>query len=169
MTHFTYLGTVISYNEPGTSGKELDRRIGQANSKFAELKKLLCNYHLSLNIQMKFYNTYVRSRLCYCCETWALTNSQYKRVEAVHTQFLRRIVRGGMARMSSQKEIDEAKALEKSGDNSGIENINWAWKNTNERILMVCKTKQIEHYIRNQNVKWIAHVVRASNETNVCG
>ena len=39
VTHFTYLGAVISYSEPGTSDNELERRIGLAHSKFAELKK----------------------------------------------------------------------------------------------------------------------------------
>ena len=42
VTHFIYLGAVISYSEPGTSYNELERRIGLAHSKFAELKKLLC-------------------------------------------------------------------------------------------------------------------------------
>ena len=48
VTHFTYLGAVISYSEPGTS----DRRIGLTHSKFSELKKLLCNYNLKLNIRI---------------------------------------------------------------------------------------------------------------------
>ena len=86
VTHFTYLGAVISYSEPGTSDSELEGRIGLAHSKFAELKKLLCNYHIRLSIQMKFYSTYIRSRLCYCCETWTLTSKQYKRIETVHTE-----------------------------------------------------------------------------------
>ena len=109
VAQFTYFGAVISYYEPGTSDKELDRRIGLAHSKFTELKKLLCNYHIKLDIRMKFYQTYVRTRLCYCCETWTLTQKQYERVERVHIQFLRQMIRGGMARMSSRKEIENAK------------------------------------------------------------
>ena len=83
VTQFTYLGAIITYDEPGTSDKELDRRIGLAHGKFAEMKKLLCNYHLKLEIRMKFYNTYVRSRLCYCCETWTLTRKQYDKIEQI--------------------------------------------------------------------------------------
>ena len=161
VTHFTYLGAVISYSEPGTSDNELERRIGLAHSKFAELTKLLCNYHLRLRIRMKFYNTYIRSRLCYCCETWTLTSKQYKRIETVHTQFLRRMVRGGMARMSSRKEIEVSKAAATIGDGSGMDSINWAWKHSNDVILTICQTQKIEQYIRNQNVKWITHVARA--------
>ena len=43
---------MISYSDPGTSEKELDRRIGMAHGKFAEMKKVLCNYHLKLSIRM---------------------------------------------------------------------------------------------------------------------
>ena len=118
--NFVYLGTIITFNEPGTSDKELDRRIGLAHGKFTELKKLLCNYHLALSIRMKFYDTYVRSRLCYCCETWTLTSTQYSRIDRVHMGFLRRMVRGGMSRLTSKEEIERAR---KEGT---AENINWA-------------------------------------------
>ena len=56
---------------------------------------------------MKFYNAYISSR------PWTLTNKRYKQIETVHIQFLRRIVRGCMVRMSSKKEIEE----EKDADN----------------------------------------------------
>lgn len=162
---FTYLGAVITYSEPSTSNKEIERRIGLAHSKFAEMKKLLCNYHLKLSIRMKFYNTFIRSRLCYCCETWTLTQRQYERVDTVHTQFLRRMIRGGMARMSSRKEIEEAsKRSKEAGDNS-TEEINWAWKLNNKKILTVSKAEKLSDFINKRNVNWVAHVVRSSNET----
>ena len=157
--HFVYLGATIAFNEPGTSNKELDRRIGLAHGKFTELKKLLCNYHLALSIRMKFYDTYVRSRLCYCCETWTLTSTQYSRMDRVHMGFLRRMVRGGMSRLSSKEAIEKAK---KEGT---TENINWAWKNNNKKIYEITKTTPIQDYIMKQNTRWIGHVARASNDT----
>ncbi len=45
------------HSEPGASEKELDRRIGMAHGKFAEMKKVL--YRLNLKIRMKFFNTYI--------------------------------------------------------------------------------------------------------------
>ena len=43
---FKYLGSTITYNEPGTSEKELTNRNGMVHGKFSELKRLpLCNYH----------------------------------------------------------------------------------------------------------------------------
>jgi hypothetical protein len=154
-----YLGATITYNEPGTATKELDRRIGLAHGKFAELKKVLCNYHLRLNIRMKYYNTYVRSRLGYCCETWTLTRKQYERMEAIHVRFLRRMVRGGMSRVTSKDDIETAKK-EKT-----TENINWAWKLNNSKIYDITKSTPLQEYIQMQNTKWVAHIVRATNDT----
>ena len=52
VAHFSYLGSVISHSEPGTSEKVLGRPIGMARGKFAEMNKVLCNYRLNLNIRM---------------------------------------------------------------------------------------------------------------------
>ena len=165
VANFVYLGSVISHSDPGTSEKELDRRIGMAHGKFAEMKKVLCNYHLKLSIRMKFYNTYIRSRLSYCCETWTLTKTQYERMERVHMQFLRRLVRGGMSRKSSRDEIKKAKEAMKDGvEDEEITNINWAWKYSNEDILNICHAESLQDFIEKQNVRWVAHIVRASNE-----
>ena len=94
---------------PGTSDKELNRRIGIANSKFSSLKKLLCNYHINLSIRIRFYEVYIRSRLCYCCETWMLSNKQLNHIESAHIQLLRRMIRGGMEPISSKQDIKAAK------------------------------------------------------------
>ena len=91
---------------------------------------------------MKFYNTCIRGRLCFCCEIWTLTNKQYKQIETVHTQFLRRMVRGGTAHMSSKKEMEEAKAAATMGDD--IQMI---------RYCQFVTHKKTEDYIKKQNVK----------------
>ena len=162
---FKYLGAMLSYNEPGTSDAEISHRIGMANAKFASMKKLLCNYHLKLSTRVRFYEVYVRSRLCYCCETWTLTKKQLQQVETAHINFLRRLVRGGMNRKSSQKEINEAKKRALKGDVEDLNNIDWAWKFNNENILNLTKTPTMSDYIEKQNTRWVAHVCRASNET----
>lgn len=50
------------------------------------------------------------------------------KIERAHIQFMRRMVRGGMVRTSSKKEIDLAKSK------NDIDRINWALKYTNEKI-----------------------------------
>ena len=158
VTHFKYLGSTKAYNEVGTCEKELKNRIGMAHGKFSEIKSLLCNYHLALRIRIRFYEVYVRSRLCYCCETWTLTQQQLQRIEATHMQFLRRMVRGGMERLTSKKRIKELK-------NEGNEDlINWHWKHTNEKIYHLTKTLSMHDLIERQNCRWISHVVRAPND-----
>ena len=161
---FKYLGAILSYNEAGTSNLEISNRIAMANAKFASLKKLLCNYHLRLSIRIRFYEVYVRSRLCYCCETWTLTKHQLQQIEAAHMNFLRRMVRGGMNRKTSQTEISEAKKRALKGELEDLVSIDWSWKFNNNKITHLTKTPSMSDYIENQNIKWVAHICRASNE-----
>ena len=88
---------------------EIDRRIGMALNQFSEMKKLLCNYRIHLKTHIRFYEVYIRSRLCYACGTWALTKHQYDCLESVHIGFLRRMIRDGMSRKSSKTEITNAR------------------------------------------------------------
>ena len=64
---------------------------------------------------------------------------QLQQVETAHTNFLRRLVRGGMNRKSSQKEINKAKKRALTGDVEDLNNIDWAWKFNNENILNLTK------------------------------
>ena len=80
-------------------------------------------------------------------------------MDRVHMGFLRRMVRGGMSRLTSKEEIEKAR---KEGT---AENINWAWKNNNNKIYEITKTTPIQNYIRKQNERWIGHVARAPNDT----
>ena len=61
------------------------------------------------------------------------------------------MVQGGCHRLSSKE------AIEKARKEGTAENINWAWKNNNNKIF--------EDYIMKQNARWIGHVARASNDT----
>ena len=96
-----YLGALITNMHPGTSDKEQHRQIGMSNSKCSSLTKLLCNYHINMSIRIRFYEVYIRSRL-YCCENWTLTNKQINYIEYAHIQLLRRMIRGGMERISNK-------------------------------------------------------------------
>ena len=80
----------------------------------------------------------------------------------VNIQFLRRMVRGGMSRKSSRDQIKEAK--KDRVEDVNVTHINWAWKYTNENILYICHAETIQDLIIKQNLRWVAHVVRAENE-----
>ena len=73
VSSFRYLGTIIEIASVWTSEKELSHRIALANGKFSSMKSLLRNYRLDLDIRVRLYEVYVRSRLCYLAETWNLT------------------------------------------------------------------------------------------------
>ena len=161
---FVYLGSLITYSNPGVPDGEISRRIGMSLGKFSQMKKLLCNYRIRLPIRIRFYEVYIRSRLCYACGTWTLTQKQYDRLEATNMGFLRRMVRDGMQRKSTKAAISKARKNAEKGNNEDLENINWAWKHTNETMLTITKTKPLRFFIENQNIKWVAHVIRGSNE-----
>ena len=161
--NFVYLGSLINNNHPGIDDHEIGRRIGMAVSKFASMKAVLCNYKLKLNIRVRFYEVYVRTRLTYCSEIWSLTQAQMNHIEASHIKFIRKLVRGGMARISSRKEIKDAKEKAKNGDSSDLENINWAYRHTNKQIMSIVKTPKLCEYINKQNHRWVAHICRQDN------
>ena len=162
---FKYLGATVAYNEPGTSTSELNQRIGMAVGKFAQMKKILCNYHLKLPIRMRFYDVYVRSRLTYCCETWTLTQKQYAKIETTHVGFLRRMIRGGMSRRTPQKVINAARKASKNGDPSLLEGIDWSYRLRNNQIYHISKSMAMQDFIERQNIRWIGHICRAENNT----
>ena len=68
-----------------------------------------------------------------------------------------------MDRKSTKKQIKQAKEQAKQGDNSELEDINWAWRFTNQRILSLTKTPTMSDFIERQNCRWIAHMCRSSN------
>ena len=72
-------------------------------------------------------------------------------------KFLRRMVRGGMDRLTSIKYI---KKLKEEGNE---DEINWKWKHTNAKIFNLTKTLYMEEFIERQNYQWIADVVLAPN------
>ena len=163
--YFKYLGAIISFSEPGTANKEIEQRIAMAITKFSVMKKIICNYHIMLPIRIKFYEVYIRSRLCYCCETWTLTKKQLSKIETAHLGFLRRMIRGGFARRSTDKDIQLAKDLAKLGVEEPLANIDWAYKMNNQQIFNISKSLSMEIYIGQQNIRWVSHVCRNNNDT----
>ena len=115
---FTYLGKTVTERSPALSDEEVTRRAALARARFAELRSLLTNFHISLPIRMRFYEVYIRSRLCYLAETWAPTQRQLARLDAAHNGMLKQMVRGGGRRGSTRAEIDAARALRDAGDPS---------------------------------------------------
>ena len=64
-----------------------------------------------------------------------------------------------MSRVTSKEDIEAAKK------DKTTEHINWAWKLNNIKIYEITKSTSLQQYIKKQNNNWVAHVVRASNDT----
>ena len=73
--HFKYLGAFASAND--TNFKELNNIIGKAAGAFRELEKVWKDWHLNLDIKMKFYNSCVLSTLLYAAECWSLCRKRW--------------------------------------------------------------------------------------------
>ena len=100
-----------------------------------------------------------------CCETWSLTQKQLSRIESVHVEFLRRMIRGGMSRKSTNEEIKVAMEEAISGERQLLENIDWSYKMNNQKIYKITKSLSMEVFIRKQNIRWVGHICRSNNET----
>ncbi|XP_066934405.1 uncharacterized protein [Clytia hemisphaerica] len=78
VTKFTYLGSIISHDEPNTGNAEVNNRIQMASAKFNEMSNLLQNQRINLRTRINFLNSFVRSRLTYACQNWNLKKINLK-------------------------------------------------------------------------------------------
>ena len=88
---FIYLGSLITSN--GKSDKEIVRRIGIAKTAFKSMTSILTSKGISMQAKLRTLKCYVWSTLLYGCETWTISKALEKRLVAIETWFLRRILR----------------------------------------------------------------------------
>ena len=70
--------------------------------------------------------------------------------------FLRRMIKGGFTRKNVPKKKDEVIPNEE---------IDWAYKNNNNKLHEITKTNELKHFCETQHLKYIAHIVRSENDT----
>ena len=110
---------------------------------YYQYAKKLMNHHVHLVTRVKIFNSLIRSRLTYGCQTWTLNSTQLSRLSSFHCGLLRRMVRGGFKRQENRM----------------------AFKFTNEAILEMCKTENIESFIARQQRSFLAHIVRREDSS----
>ena len=138
MRFFKYLGCQLTYNEPCTSNSELEIRIDTAEKKFYELGKKLMDHRIMLTTRVKIFNSLVRSRLTYACQTWNLTKRQSDHINAAYMAMVRKMIKGGYRR--------------KEGS--------YSYEITNLDLLEKCKIESITTYIKRQQRNYVAHIIR---------
>ena len=89
---FKYLGVKLDSHEYNTGTVEIKYRINSANNKFRELKHMFLNQSIKLHIRLLFYHAHVRSRLCYLCGGWNVSQKLSTKVETCHMKHLRNMV-----------------------------------------------------------------------------
>ena len=75
-----YLGNITT--EDGKSEVEIKRRIEIAKNAFNNMKSVLSSRNISLNTRMRLTKCYVWSTLLYGAETWTITKTLTKRIDA---------------------------------------------------------------------------------------
>ena len=75
-----YLGSITA--EDGKSEVEIKRRIEIARNAFNNMKSVLSSRNISLNTRMRLTKCYVWSMLLYGAETWTITKTFTKRIDA---------------------------------------------------------------------------------------
>jgi len=87
---FCYLGSYIS--RTGSCDKECMVRIGKAASSFGRLSNIWKNKNIRLTVKIRLYESLVISTLLYGAESWPLSVTQMKKLEAAHHKFQKRLL-----------------------------------------------------------------------------
>ena len=96
---------------------------------------------IDIKICALMLNSLVRSRLAYSCEAWHLTKKQLEKVSATYHGYLRKMIKGGYKRRENS----------------------WSYQLTNEDLLRISKTPSLKIYIRKQQLKYVARIIRKEN------
>ncbi|VDP55832.1 unnamed protein product [Schistosoma margrebowiei] len=87
---FTYLGSII--DEQGGSDADVKTRIGKARVAFLQLKNIWNSKQLSINIEVRIFNTDIKAAIPYGAETWRTTTTIIKKVQVFINRCLRKIL-----------------------------------------------------------------------------
>jgi len=85
---YKYLGVI--FDTSGTEDKEIRSRVIQARKCIACLNEILWSEDIRKERKLNIYNALIKSSLLYGSETWRLTESNKRRVEATEMDALRR-------------------------------------------------------------------------------
>lgn len=85
---YMYLGVV--FDTTGTDDKEIKKRVTQARRTIGCLNNILWSKEIGKHRKYNIYNTMIKSSLLYGAETWRLTETNKRRLEAVEMDVFRR-------------------------------------------------------------------------------
>ena len=132
---FTYLGSIISSN--GTLDAEISARSAKANSVFGRLLRAVFHKpQISRLTKARIYNATVSSIMLYSSETWPITQTQLRKVDAIQTIHLRR-----------------------------VEGFKWYDKIRNTEIQRTFKLVNLSSHLEARSLRWQGHLLRLPTTT----
>ena len=78
--HFKYWGCTLSWD--CREDKEMNTRLGQAESAFEKMKSILCSKYLSFKSRFRVVNCYIYPSFTYCSKTWNISRAMESRIQA---------------------------------------------------------------------------------------
>lgn len=128
--NFKYLGSWVTSD--GKCETDIKARIAMARTAFTEMRNILTNKKIAIDIRLRTLSCYILPILMYGCESWTITNAMEKRINAAEMWFLRRMLC-----------------------------ISYTDRITNEEVLQRTKTKRtLLKKIRKQQSKFFGHIMR---------
>ena len=143
--NFRYLGCQIVHDQNTTGDWEVNSRIESAKNKFSSMRNVFLNHDVHLQTRLTFLRAYVRMRLTFNCQSWALTAIQLNRIDATWRLFLRKMIRNGFRRKNPEDEHD------------------YKLYYSNNDLHRICKTRDVSEFIQTQQRNYAAHLVRGEN------
>ena len=103
---FEYLGSLITSD--AKSDQEIKRRIEIAKTAFKSMSNVLTARNINNQTKLRLIKCYMWSTMMYGCETWTISETMKKQLEAAEMWFLRR-----MMKISLTKKINERAQTER--------------------------------------------------------
>lgn len=130
---FTYLGSTI--HSTGSSEPEIRRRICIAREHMKSLDRNIWNSQITLETKLRLYNVYIIPILLYGADTWTLTATSQRRLDAFDQWCLRRILK-----------------------------IPWHAHITNQEVRDRTRISPVSDLIRHRRLELFGHIARAPED-----
>ena len=100
--NFEYLGSMLTSN--GDCDTEI-RRVGISKRMFMDMKHILTNKSISMDIRKRFLQCYIWPTSLYGCESWTISKKLQKHLEATEMWFFRRMLKIPWTKRKSNQTI----------------------------------------------------------------
>lgn len=120
---YIYLGQVISTEN--LHEKEINRRLANSWKRYWSLKEVMKNEEFSIKLKRKLYESCVLPVLTYGCQTWALTNTQLRKLSVCQRAMERSML--GVRRRDRKRNTEIRRETKVTDAIFKIKTLKWRW------------------------------------------